>query len=68
MAKKEIKKEIKDSVPILTPEQIELRHKQEFLQAYNNLVEVYGYSLIPVLRLELVKVNKPKVENKIEKK
>ena len=57
------KEEIK--TPILTPEEIEKRHKVQFIQAYNELIKEYGYALQPVIKLELVKL--PKVEDKEEK-
>ena len=40
----------------LTPEAIEIKHQQEFLQAYQKLVEEYGYILQPVLKLQLTKL------------
>jgi len=48
----------------LTPAQIEFQHQQQFLEAYNKLVAEYGYMIQPVLKLELVKIQKkqPKVK------
>ena len=40
----------------LTPEDIERRHQVQFLEAYNSLVKEYGYTLQPVIQLQLVKI------------
>ena len=61
MAKKEAKGVEKLREDFLSPEQIELRHQRQFLEAYNKLVEEYGYAIRPVIKLglELVKLPKP---------
>ena len=45
--------------------EMERKHQVQFLEAYNKLIQEYGYALQPVLRLELVKIQSvKKQENK----
>lgn len=61
---KEQNKEINAKEIDLSPQAIEKRHQEQFLEAYNKLVQEYGYMLQPVLTLQIIKIQKPEEEKK----